>query len=187
VTVKIDEAGTKRLVAYYVQNGAELQSWRELKGFLAAKLPSYMVPAHYVLMASFPLNPNGKIDRGALPDPVAETSATEVQPSGNELEAAIADVWKKVLRTDRVGLDDNFFDLGGDSLLLVAVHSQLKKRLECEIQVMDLFDHTTVRTLARRLSAAGGEAKSFDTAQERAAKQRAAFAKQRTLRVGKPA
>jgi len=71
-----------------------------------------MVPAHYVLMASFPLNPNGKIDRGALPDPVAETSATEVQPSGNELEAAIADVWKKVLRTDRVGLDDNFFDLG---------------------------------------------------------------------------
>jgi len=185
--VKIDEAGTKRLVAYYVQNGAELQSWRELKGFLAAKLPSYMVPAHYVLVASFPLNPNGKIDRGALPDPVAEASATEVQPSGNELEAAIADVWKKVLRTDRVGLDDNFFDLGGDSLLLVAVHSQLKKRLECEIQVMDLFDHTTVRTLARRLSAAGGEAKSFDTAQERAAKQRAAFAKQRTLRVGKPA
>ena len=146
-----------------------------------------MVPAHYVPMASFPLNPNGKIDRGALPDPVAETSATEVQPSGNELEAAIADVWKKVLRTDRVGLDDNFFDLGGDSLLLVAVHSQLKKRLECEIQVMDLFDHTTVRTLARRMSAAGGEAKSFDAAQERAAKQRAAFAKQRLLRVGKPA
>jgi len=187
VTVKIDEASTKRLVAYYVQNGAELQSWRELKGFLAAKLPAYMVPAHYVLMTSFPLNPNGKIDRGALPDPAAETSATEVQPSGNELEAAIADVWKKVLRTDRVGLDDNFFDLGGDSLLLVAVHSQLKKRLEREIQVMDLFDHTTVRALAKHLSAAGSEAKSFDAAQERAAKQRAAFAKQRSLRVGKPA
>jgi aspartate racemase len=187
VTVKIDEAGTKRLVAYYVQNGAEVQSWRELKGFLTAKLPAYMVPAHYVPMASFPLNPNGKIDRGALPDPVAETSATEAQPSGNELEAAIADVWKKVLRTDRVGLDDNFFDLGGDSLLLVAVHSQLKKRLEREIQVMDLFDHTTVRAVAKHLSAAGGEAKSFDAAQERAAKQRAAFAKQRALRVGKPA
>ena len=187
VTVKIDEAGTKRLVAYYVQNGAELQSWRELKGFLAAKLPAYMVPAHYVPMASFPLNPNGKIDRGALPDPVADTSATEVQPSGDELETAIADVWKKVLRTDRVGLDDNFFDLGGDSLLLVAVHSQLKKRLEREIQVMDLFDHTTVRAVAKHLSAAGGEAKSFDAAQERAAKQRAAFAKQRALRVGKPA
>jgi len=187
VTVKIDEARTKRLVAYYVQNGAEPQSWRELKGFLAAKLPAYMVPAHYVLMTSFPLNPNGKIDRGALPDPVAEMSATEVQPPGNELEAAIADVWKKVLRTDRVGLDDNFFDLGGDSLLLVAVHSQLKKRLEREIQVMDLFDHTTVRAVAKHLSAAGGEAKSFDAAQERAAKQRAAFAKQRALRVGKPA
>jgi len=187
VTVKIDEAGTKRLVAYYVQNGAELQSWRELKGFLAAKLPAYMVPAHYVPMASFPLNPNGKIDRGALPDPVAETSAAEVQPSGNELEAAIANVWKKVLRTDRVGLDDNFFDLGGDSLLLVAVHSQLKKRLEREIQVMDLFDHTTVRALAKHLGTAGGEAKSFDAAQERAAKQRAVFAKQRALRVGKPA
>lgn len=186
VTVKVDEAGTKRLIAYYVRNGSELQSWRELKGFLAAKLPAYMVPVHYVPMAGFPLNLNGKIDRGALPDPVAETSATEAQPTGNELEAAIADVWKKVLGTDRVGLDDNFFDLGGDSLLLVAVHSQLKKRLNREIQVMDLFDHTTVRALAKHLGTAGGEAKSFDAAQERAAKQRAAFAKQRALRVGKP-
>ena len=187
VTVKVDEAGTKRLVAYYVRSGGESESWRELKAFLAAKLPAYMVPVHYVPMASFPLNPNGKIDRGALPDPVAETSATQVQPSGNELEAAIADVWKKVLRTDFMGLDDNFFDLGGDSLLLVAVHSQLKKRLNREIQVMDLFDHTTVRALAKHLGTAGGEVKSFDAAQERAARQRAAFAKQRALRVGKPA
>ena len=187
VSVKVDEAGTKRLVAYYVRSGSELQSWRELKGFLAAKLPAYMVPVHYVPLASFPLNPNGKIDRGALPDPVAETDATEAQRSGDELEATIVDVWKKVLRTDRAGLDDNFFDLGGDSLLLVAVHSHLKKRLNCEIHVMDLFDHTTVRALAKHLSVAGGEAKSFDAAQARAAKQRAAFAKQRALRVGKPA
>jgi amino acid adenylation domain-containing protein len=187
VTLKIDEAGTKRLVAYYVPNGGELQSWRELKGFLAAKLPAYMVPAHYVPMASFPLNPNGKIDRGALPRPVVGTSATEVLPSGTELETTIADVWKRNLRADRVGLDDNFFDLGGDSLLLVAVHSQLKKRLDREIHMMDLFDHTTVRALAKHLSAAGGEVKSFDATQERAAKQRAAFAKQRALRVGKPA
>jgi amino acid adenylation domain-containing protein len=187
VTAKIDEAGAKRLVAYYVQNGRELQSWRELKSFLAAKLPVYMVPAHYVPMTSLPLNPNGKIDRGALPDPVGKTSATEVPPAGNELETAIADVWKNVLRADHVGLDDNFFDLGGDSLLLVAVHSQLKKRLDGAIQVMDLFDHTTVRALAKHLSATAGETKSFDAAQERAAKQRAAFAKQRALRVGRPA
>src|SRR5258708_28808654 len=149
--------------------------------------PAYMVPAHYVLMTSFPLNPNGKIDRGALPDPVAEASATEVEPSGNELEAAIADVWKKVLRTDRVGLDDNFFDLGGDSLLLVAVHSQLKKRLEREIHVMDLFDHTTVRTVAKHLRAAGGQAESVDAPAEGGAEKRAGFGKQRGRRSGKPA
>src|SRR5260221_46981 len=185
--VKIDEAGTKRLVAYYVQNGAELQSWGRLKGCLAANLPSYMVPAHYVLMASFPLNPNGKIDRGALPDPVAEASATEVQPSGNELEAAIEVDLKKILRTDRVVLADNFFDLGGDSLLLVAVPSQLKKRLEREIQVMDLFDHTTVRAVAKHLSAAGGETKTFDAAQEGGAKQRAGCSQEKAPRGGETA
>ncbi|HET9802381.1 MAG TPA: phosphopantetheine-binding protein, partial [Candidatus Acidoferrum sp.] len=186
VAVKTDGAGTKRLVAYYVADGQSQPNWREMKAFLAAKLPAYMVPAHYVPMRGFPLNPNGKIDRGALPDPVVETTSTEVLSTATELEIAIADVWKKVLRTDRIGLDDNFFDLGGDSLLLVAVHSQLRKRLEREIQVMDLFDHTTVRLLAKHLRA-GSESKSFEAQEDRAAKQRAVFAKQRALRVGKPA
>ncbi len=187
VGLKVDAAGTKRLVAYYVANSDIQPNRREMRAFLAAKLPAYMVPAHYVPMQAFPLNPNGKIDRGALPDPVVETSATEVLSAANELEIAIAEVWKQVLRTDRVGLDDNFFDLGGDSLLLVAVHSQLKKRMEREIHVMDLFDHTTVRSLAKHLSTKGGEVKSFEAQEDRAAKQRAVFAKQRALRVGKPA
>jgi len=187
VTVKVDEAGTKRLVGYYVADESIRLEWRELKAFLAAKLPTYMVPARYVPMAELPLNPNGKIDRGALPDPVVETTATEVLSTANELETAIAEVWKKILRTDRIGLDDNFFDLGGDSLLLVLAHSQLKKRLEREIQVMDLFDHTTVRALAKHLGMTGNTSKSFEAQEDRAAKQRAAFAKQRALRVGKPA
>ena len=187
VTVNVDEAGTKRLAAYYVQNGNGLKSPRELKDFLALKLPPYMVPAHYVPMVSLPLNLNGKVDRAALPAPVAETTATDARPAGNALEEVVAEIWKKVLRTERVGLDDNFFDLGGDSLLLVAVHSQLQKRLNREIQVTDLFDQTTIRTLAKHLSVSGGEVKSFDAVQDRAQKQRAAFAKQRELRVGKPA
>jgi acyl carrier protein len=95
-------------------------------------------------------------------------------------------VWKRILRVDRVDLDDNFFDIGGDSLLLVAVHSNLQKTLQIEIPVTDLFEFTTVRTLARRLGGqkAPAASPSVSDSQLQAQRQRDAFARQRQKRGG---
>jgi non-ribosomal peptide synthetase component F len=182
LTVSTDPTGNKRLVAYYIPGNNGSSGLAELKDFLSSKLPSYMVPAFFISMSSFPLTPNGKVDRAALPDPTATKPNTETKTHGSELEEQIAALWKEVLGTQRVGLDDNFFDLGGDSLLIVAVHSQLQKMLQREIQVTDLFEYVTVRSLARHLSASAPVTPSFSAAQEQARKQREALAKNRLVR-----
>jgi len=93
-------------------------------------------------------------------------------------------LWKRVLRLERVGLDDNFFDLGGDSLLLLAVHSNLQKGLQVELPVTDLFEFTTVRTLAARLNKLQPTARSFSDVEQQAQQQREAFARQRQRHSG---
>src|SRR5260221_11771734 len=103
-----------------------------------------MVPAVYLPMASLPLTPNGKVDRAALPVPVAAASEPQLESSASRLENDISVVWKRVLHIDRAGLDENFFDLGGESLLLVAVHSQPQKVLPIELQRTDLFAFTII-------------------------------------------
>ena len=182
VVSNTDEAGTKRLVAYYVTGANGAGSSRELKDFLAAKLPAYMVPALYLPLTSLPLTPNGKIDRAALPAPVGESNSSTARTNGTEMEEVILALWRKVLRTDRVGLDDNFFDLGGDSLLLVAVHSQLQKLLQYEIQITNLFEHATIRALAKHLSAASPIIPSFAAELRRAQRQREAFVNRRIVK-----
>jgi len=179
VVASTDELGNRRLVAYYVANSSVTIA--ELKEFLASKLPAYMVPAFYFSMSNLPLNPNGKVDRAALPDPAASGGA-ELRTTGSELEEQIAELWKQALGTQRIGLDDNFFDLGGDSLLIVAVHSQLQKMLQREIQVTDLFEYVTVRSLARHLAEIAPATPAFSAAQEQARKQREAQAKRRAMR-----
>lgn len=188
VSADADDSGAKRLVAYIVPEGETSLPAQDWKDFLRTKLPAYMVPAQYVTLNTLPLSANGKVDRSRLPRPTVQTgepAQSRQGNDGNEIEQLVEEIWRKVLQVERVGLDDNFFDLGGDSLLLVAVHSQLQKRVGREIPVTDLFDQTTIRSLAKHLAANGGGAKSFEAAQERAQRQRAAFAKQRELRVGK--
>jgi acyl carrier protein len=192
-----DENGSKRLVAYYVAAPESGVAVADLKKFLAEKLPAFMVPALFVALPALPLTPNGKIDRAALPAP---GSATAPQPAGaepsassapgeapaSELEQNLIALWKRIIRVDSVGLDDNFFDIGGDSLLLVAVHSNLQKTLQIEIPVTDLFEFTTVRTLARRLGSQKAPAASaaLSDSQLQAQRQRDAFARQRQKRGG---
>ncbi len=185
VNVDSDDSGAKRLVAYIVPQGEVSATAQDWKGFLHAKLPTYMVPTQYVTLDRMPLSPNGKVDRESLPKVTNQAGESIRSGEGDATERLVEEIWKKVLHIDRAGLDDNFFDLGGDSLLLVAVHSQLQKRLEREIPVTDLFDQTTIRSLAKHLAANGGGAKSFEAAQDRAQRQRAAFAKQRELRVSR--
>jgi len=180
-----DENQTKRLVAYYVPSTNSGVSPQDLREFLKGKLPQFMVPALFVELTALPLSPNGKVDRAALPPPsFAPEDNRATETPGTQLEKEIASLWQRVLHVERVGLDDNFFDLGGDSLLLVAVHSNLQKMLKVEIPVTDLFEFTTVRTLARHLGESRPLEPSFSAVQEQAQKQREAFARQRERRAG---
>jgi len=190
-----DESGSKRLVGYYVAAPDCGTTVADLRKYLTEKLPAFMVPALFVQLPSLPLTPNGKIDRAALPAvgaaAAAQASGAEAPVAGgpteaSEMEQNLITLWKRILRVDRVGLDDNFFDIGGDSLLLVAVHSNLQKTLQIEIPVTDLFEFTTVRTLARRLGSqkAPAASPSLSDSQLQAQRQRDAFARQRQKRGG---
>ncbi|HEV7587200.1 MAG TPA: amino acid adenylation domain-containing protein, partial [Longimicrobium sp.] len=134
-----------RLVAYVVLAPAA-PSTDSLLEHLKTRLPEYMVPSAMVTMDELPLNPNGKVDRAALPEPTAAPVAA-AQPQG-ELERAIAAVWREVLGLDSVGVNDNFFEIGGHSLLLASLHEKLEQALGRELQMVDLFRSPTVRSFA---------------------------------------
>ncbi|NES19589.1 MAG: amino acid adenylation domain-containing protein, partial [Symploca sp. SIO3E6] len=128
----------------------------ELRHYLKDRLPVYMQPNLFVVLDSLPLTPNGKVDRKALPAPVlTQPSASYISPQ-NDMEAEIAAIWQRVLNLEKVGIQDNFFDLGGHSLLLVQVHQQLQTLLgdqtDFNLSIVDLFQAPTIQTLARRLS-----------------------------------
>jgi amino acid adenylation domain-containing protein len=153
VLVREDAAGDRRLAAYYLAD--EPVAVEALKAHLAERMPGYMVPAAYVWMEAYPLTPNGKVDRKALPAPEGEAyPAREYQAPVGETEQALAGIWAEVLGTPRVGRGDNFFELGGHSLLAVRVISRVRQRLEAEVALADLFSHPTVESLAARLSGA---------------------------------
>jgi hypothetical protein len=110
-----------------------------------------MVPTGWVFLDGFPLTPNGKVDRKALPKPDTQGAAGRSAAPETATDRAIAEVWQEVLRVDRVGLHDNFFDLGGHSLLLMQVQGKLRLLLEREIPIVELFRHPTVAALGRHL------------------------------------
>jgi acyl carrier protein len=129
-----------------------------------------MVPQHVVTLDALPRTPNGKIDRARLPAPRAAAATTEFVAPTSELERVIAEVWADVLRRESVGTQDNFFDLGGHSLLTVRVQARLRERLDRVVPITDLFRFPTVRALAERLGQ-GGAGDAGDV--NRAASQRA--------------
>jgi nonribosomal peptide synthetase DhbF len=150
VIVREDRPGDRRLVAYVV-GGADPEA---LRAHLRQHLPEYMVPAALVRMDALPLNSSGKLDRKALPAPVAEGCGHSLRPETG-LEAQIAGIWQEVLELEAVGVEDNFFDLGGHSLLLLRLQSRLAAGLAREVPVVDLFQYPTVRAFARVLHADG--------------------------------
>lgn len=152
VIAREDTPGEKRLVAYVVPQD-EQPSVAELSSHLHERLPAYMWPTSYVFLSSIPLNSNGKIDRKALPAPAGyqpELEASYVPPQ-SELERAIAAIWQEALKIERVDVNDNFFSLGGHSILLAQVHTQLTQSLAPELSIVDLFKYPTISTLARYL------------------------------------
>jgi amino acid adenylation domain-containing protein len=151
VTVREDAPGDRRLVAYYL--AGEPVAMDALKSHLASRLPEYMVPAAYVWMEAWPLTPNGKLDRKALPAPEPGSGETSYVAPRRPLEAALAEIWAEVLGRARVGVKENFFDLGGHSLLLVEVQARLRQTLDRKVPVVDLFRFPTVAALAEHLGA----------------------------------
>ncbi len=182
VVAHTDEAGTKRLAAYYITQEGTTLSTRELSEYLSAKLPPWMMPSVYLSIPAFPLTPHGKVDYAALPTPMAGSASTAVASGGTDLEQEVAGAWRQVLGADHVGLDDNFFDIGGNSLLLVAVHTKLQERFNRKIPVAELFAYTTVRSLSERLGGSVPDSGSWLATQNQAEKQRAAFARARAAR-----
>ncbi len=157
VVAREDHSGDKRLVAYITANAATHGSAlpvdvEALRSHISSLLPGYMVPAVYVLLEKFPRTPNGKLDRKALPRPDNDAYAKRIYeaPVG-EMEASLARVWKETLKLDRVGRHDNFFDLGGHSLLIVKVMSLLRQ-LGIHTTVAELFNHPTIESFAAFLS-----------------------------------
>jgi amino acid adenylation domain-containing protein len=179
VVAHTDEAGTKRLAAYYVAHEDAALPARELSEYLSKRLPPWMMPSVYLQIPAFPLTPNGKVDFAALPAPLAGSACNGAETTGTDLEREVAGAWRKALGADHVGLDDNFFDIGGNSLLLVSVHARLQTMLNRRIPVAELFAHTTVRALSERLGGSVPDSGSWRAAQNQAQKQRAAFARAR--------
>jgi acyl-coenzyme A synthetase/AMP-(fatty) acid ligase/acyl carrier protein len=153
--VREDRPGDRRLVAYVVPRGSAPEPL-ELRRFLEGRLPTAVVPSRVVVLDALPRTPNGKLDRKALPAPPEARPATMApfEPPAGELEGAIAEVLQEVLGLDRVGALDNFFDLGGSSLLAMQALGRLRARLGQEIPLVAIFQHPNARTLAAHLEGA---------------------------------
>jgi acyl carrier protein len=140
-----------------------------------------MVPSAFVFLDRYPQTPNGKIDRKALPAPdeVRTRSTVEYKAPGSDLEESIAETWKEVLYLDQVGIDDNFFDLGGHSLLVVQAHRKLREIFPNPLSLTDLYRFPTIRGLAAHLSSDGGPDEQAEKSQARGEKRRQALGRRR--------
>ncbi len=199
VIMREDTPGDQRLVAYVslressatnhqptaepAAKSPEQPGSTELRRFLQQRLPEYMVPSAIVVLEELPLTSNGKVDRKALPMPDRSRSQldhTHVAPR-NELEQAIALIWQEVLGVERLSVEDNFFDLGGHSLLVMRMKTRLQEISNKDISLIELFQYSTISALATHLSQEHATQPSLQQSYERA-ETRKAFTRQRQLR-----
>jgi hypothetical protein len=141
-----DKPGEKRLVAYVIADGEGKVSTSLLRQRLQESLPAYMVPAAFVMMDALPLTPNGKLDRRALPPPDGHRPEAEggYEAPRTALEGKLAEIWGQLLHQERVGIHDNFFALGGHSLILTRLSSKIAGEFGVKPTLRDLFDATTI-------------------------------------------
>ncbi|SHI81259.1 Linear gramicidin synthase subunit B [Vibrio aerogenes CECT 7868] len=156
--------GSRLLAAYYVSTngtsateaGSGSVGAEQLRAHVAGRLPDWMVPSAWIPLASLPLNPNGKVDRKALPEPDEAAVIRQVYeaPQG-ELEEVIAEIWQELLGVEQVGRHDSFFELGGHSLLAAQLGSQIRDELELEVPLTELFSHPTLAEFSKRVAYIG--------------------------------
>jgi amino acid adenylation domain-containing protein len=176
VVATADREGEPKLAAYVVGDGSDDLAVADLKGYLGARLPKYMLPKWIIPLANLPLSPNGKVDRSSLPMPGPDRPHFEAMGTPDDGPmGVVAQIWAGVLAR-QVGPDDNFFDLGGNSLEFIEVHAELQRRFGREFPITDLFDQTTVRKLAAHLTRVSESTRGLTQVRERARRQKEAFA-----------
>ena len=191
--------GMRKIHAYVSARAGQRILIDELRNFLRLELPDYMIPAFINVLDALPLSPNGKLDRSKLAGlrPMELPNGGAPVSPRSEVEAMLLGIWRRVLGTESVGLDDNFFDLGGTSLNLIQVHAEIGKHLRNSVTVVDLFQYSRISSLAARLTenlsvagvatapGSGAAAVGVLTATERATRQQAAIARARASRGAK--
>jgi acyl-coenzyme A synthetase/AMP-(fatty) acid ligase len=187
--------GMKQLVAYVVPGAGNAPDIADLRGHMKKLLPAHMIPSSFVLLDELPLAPNGKLDRGALPDRHAsapQAGDEYVAPRG-DVERAIKAIWQEVLQVDRVGTHDNFFDVGGHSFVMLQVQSKLQVAFRKTISIVEMFEHPTISSLAEHLASREEEAPVFQAARQQAESRRESLQRRggslrrQTAEEGRPA
>ena len=184
VVAREDIPNDCRLVAYLVTRENTKPSVNELRGFLKQQLPEYMLPSAFIVLDALPLTPNGKIDRRALPAPDSqrpELTAT-FKPPQSEMEQQIGKLWQEVLHLDKVGINDNFFDLGGNSFLMLQVNNKLRAILQRDISVVTMFQNPSIYLLAEYLNQTTKEKSVFEPMRNRVRKHKEALNRLKPLK-----
>jgi acyl carrier protein len=156
VVAREDKAGDKRLMAYVIARENEGPSISELREYLTGKLPEYMVPSAFVMLDELPLTPNGKVDRQALPKPdrIKDEPEEEYQAARSCVQEIMVGIWASILAVEEVGIHENFFKLGGHSLMATRIISRIREAFVVELPIRTLFESPTVAGLAERVEAA---------------------------------
>jgi natural product biosynthesis luciferase-like monooxygenase protein len=154
--VREDVPGDKRIVAYILPASGHLPASADLRAYLRSFLPEYMVPSNFVLLETFPLTPNQKVDRKALPAPMLavqpEVTSAISATSLAQTEQTLISIWQKVLQIPEVGMTDNFFDLGGNSLVAVTLIGEIRAAFNVNLPLISLFRSPTVTEIAKEIS-----------------------------------
>jgi acyl carrier protein len=156
VIAREDTPGSKYLAAYLIMNGPTMPPASDLRDFLARTLPDYMLPSAFVRIESLPLTPNGKVNRKGLPAPdhVAAPEAVRIAPR-DMVERALAEMWQTLLTVPEVGIRDNFFEMGGHSLLAVQLLAEVEKTFGKRLPLITLFEGPTIEKVAAALRSRG--------------------------------
>ncbi len=160
--------GHRQIIAFVTPAGTETVDVERLRRALREDLPDYMVPASVHTLGSRPLSPTGKVDRAKLPQFVPASTAGRGRAPINATEAALREIWRKVLGTHSVGVDDNFFDLGGTSLGLMEVHAHIKRTMSSDITVVEMFQYPRISALAERMTRSAPANKASGATRDRA-------------------
>jgi amino acid adenylation domain-containing protein len=184
VLVREKTAANKSLIAYIAADKKDAIDAAEMRQFLNKKLPSYMIPSAFVVLESFPLTPNGKVDYKLLRDSENFKAASTVNYAApqNDIERVIADIWQEALEIEKVGIFDNFFELGAHSLLLLKARAKLQERLDRELPLVALFEYPTINALAGHISKAQETTEPLRRNQGRAARRKQALERQKLSR-----